>query len=77
MDIRRGVSRLLIVLWGAYALWFAWGSYNAEGHITKEWIVWTLTRMIVPPLVVYIVVKIVEWVVAGFRVPKHPVQHQP
>lgn len=77
MDIRRGVSRLLIVLWGVYALWFAWISYNAEGHITKEWIIGTLSRMIVPPLVVYLVVKIVEWVVAGFRVPKHPVQHQP
>ena len=77
MDIPRGVSRLLIVLWWAYALWFAWSSYNAEVHITKEGIVWTLSRMIVPPLVVYLVVKIVEWVVAGFRVPKHPVQHQP
>jgi hypothetical protein len=77
MDIRRGVSRLLIVLWGAYALWFAWDSYNAEGQITREWIVWTLSRMIVPPLVVYLVVKIVEWVVAGFRLPKHPVHHQP
>ena len=75
--IRRGVSRILLVLWGAYALWFAWWSYHAEGHITKEWIGWTLGRMIVPPLVVYLVVKIVEWVVAGFRAPRHPVLHQP
>jgi hypothetical protein len=47
-------------------------SYNAQGHITKEWIVWTLGRIIVPLLVVYFIVKIVEWIVAGFRTPKHP-----
>ena len=75
--IRRGVSRLLIVLWVVYGLWVAWVSYNAQGHITKEWIVWSLALIIVPPLVVYLVVKIVEWVVAGFRAPRHPVQQQP
>jgi hypothetical protein len=77
MDIRRGVSRLLIVLWVVYGLWVAWVSYNAQGQITKEWIVWSLARIIVPLLVVYFIVKIVEWVVAGFRTPKHPLQHQP
>ena len=77
MNIRRGVSRILIVLWEAYALWVAWSSYKVEGHITKEWIAWALGLMIVPPLVVYLVVKIVEWVVAGFQAPEHPVQHRP
>ena len=77
MGIRRGISRILIVLWVVYALWAAWVSYNAEGHITKEWIAWSLGRLIVPPLVVYLVVKILEWIVAGFRTPKRPVQHQP
>lgn len=77
MGIRRGISRILIVLWVVYALWAAWVSYNAEGHITKEWIAWSLGRLIVPPLVIYLVVKILEWIVAGFRTPKRPVQHQP
>lgn len=77
MEIRRGISRILIVLWVAYALWAAWASYNAEGHITKEWIAWSLGRLIVPPLIVYLVVKIIEWVVSGFRAPKRPVQHRP
>jgi len=77
MDILRGLSRLLIVVWVAYALWLAWVSYSAQGHITKEWIVWNLARIIVPLLVVYLIVKIVEWIVAGFRTPKHPLQHQP
>jgi uncharacterized membrane protein required for colicin V production len=77
MDIRRGVSRLLIVLWVIYALWVAWVSYNTQGHITKEWIIWSLARMIVPLLVVYFIAKIVEWIVAGFRTPKRPLQHQP
>ena len=78
MDIRRGVSRLLIVLWVVYALWVAWVSYNAQGQIiTKEWIVWSLARMIVPLLVAYFIVKIVEWIIAGFRTPQHPLQHQP
>jgi hypothetical protein len=77
MDIRRGVSRLLMVLWVVYGLWLAWGSYNAQGHITKEWIVWSLAVIIVPLLVVYFIVKIVEWIIAGFRTPKHPLQHQP
>ena len=61
MNIRRGVSRLFIVLWVVYGLRVAWVSYNAQGHITKEWIVWTLGRIIVPLLVVYFIVKIVEW----------------
>ena len=77
MNIRRGVSRLLIVLWVVYGLWVAWVSYNAQGHITKEWIVWSLAVIIVPLLVVYFIAKIVEWIVAGFRTPKHPLQHQP
>ena len=77
MGIRRGISRILIVLWVVYALWAAWVSYNAEGHITKEWIAWSLGRLIVPPLMIYLVVKILEWIVAGFRTPKRPVQHQP
>ena len=78
MDIRRGVTRLLIVLWVVYALWVAWVAYNAQGQIiTKEWIVWSLARMIVPLLGVYVIAKIVEWIIAGFRTPKHPLQHQP
>ena len=77
MDIRRGVTRLLIVLWVVCGLWVAWVSYNAQGHITKEWIVWSLARIIVPLLVVYFIAKIVEWIIAGFRTPKHPLQHQP
>jgi hypothetical protein len=77
MDIRRGVSRLLIVLWVIYALGAAWGAYNAQGHITNEWIVWSLARLIVPLLAAYLFAKIVEWIVAGFRTPKHPWQHQP
>src|SRR5215469_4297255 len=80
MDIRhvsRGVSRLLIVLWVVYGLWLAWGSYNAQGHITKGWIVWSLAVIIVPLLLVYLIVKIVEWIIAGFRTPKHPLEHRP
>ena len=77
MDIPRGVSRLLIVLWVVYGLWLAWGSYNAQGQITKEWIVWSLAVIIVPLLLVYLIAKIVKWIIAGFRIPKHPLQHQP
>jgi hypothetical protein len=77
MDIRRGVSRLLIVLWVIYALWAAWVSYNAQGQTTQEWIIWSLARMIVPLLVVYFIAKIVEWIVAGFRTPKHTLEHRP
>ena len=77
MDIARGLSRIFIVLWVVYGLWVAWGSYNAQGHITKGWIVWSLAVIIVPLLLVYLIVKIVEWIIAGFRTPKHPLRHQP
>jgi hypothetical protein len=72
MNILRGVSRLLIVLWVVYGLWLAWGSYDAQGHITKEWIAWSLGVIIVPLIAVYFIAKIVEWIIAGFRTPKHP-----
>ena len=72
------MSRLVIVLWVVYGLWVAWVSYNAQGQIfTKDWIVWSLGQIIVPLIVVYFIAKIVELIVAGFRTPKHPLQHQP